>query len=108
MQQDADEVFSTVREADRHALITLAVAVLLVVVVVTLLVAGRLTRPIVRLTAAADAMSRGSFGDPIAEVGRDDEIGALARAIERMGMSIKVAVHRMRKQARAASRTRSG
>jgi methyl-accepting chemotaxis protein len=107
IQQDVDEVFSAVREADRHALITLGIAVP-VVALIALLVAGRLTRPIIGLTAAADAMSRGTFGESIDEVERGDEIGALARAIERMGMSIKVALHRMRTQARATSRARSG
>lgn len=99
VQQDEAEVFGAVDEADRYALVTVGVTIL-VVLVLALLLAGRLTRPIVSLTAAADAMSRGVFEEAIAETGRNDEIGALARAIERMGMSIKVAVHRMRTQSR--------
>jgi methyl-accepting chemotaxis protein len=103
VQQDADEVFGAVREADRHMLLTLGIAVP-VVAILAFLVAGQLTRPIVRLTAAADAMSRGLFSEHMKEGERGDEIGALARAIERMGMSIKVALHRMRTQARAKNK----
>lgn len=100
VQQDADEVFRAVQEADRHALITLAVAVP-VVIALAFFIAQRLTRPILRLTAAADAMSRGKFSQELVETERGDELGALARAIGRMGMSIKVAVHRLRTQAKA-------
>ena len=99
VQQDADEVFSAVDEADRYALVTVGITIA-VVLVLAFVLAGRLTRPIVSLTSAADSMSRGVFDETIAETDRNDEIGALARSIERMGMSIKVAVHRMRTQSR--------
>ena len=41
----------------------------------------------------------GQFQDAIPETGRGDEIGALARAIDRLGVSIRMAMDRLRKKA---------
>ena len=57
--------------------------------------ASRLTRPIRRLTRIADGISRGHLDSAIAEVKRSDEIGSLARAIERLRASVKLAVDRL-------------
>ncbi|WP_159441306.1 HAMP domain-containing protein [Desulfopila aestuarii] len=42
-------------------------------------------------------MSKGKLGAKIDECSRSDEIGALARAIERMGVSLQMAIDRLRK-----------
>ena len=57
--------------------------------------APRLTRPIRNLTEIADAISRGQLGDQIHEVDRSDEIGGLARAIDRLKMSVDLAMRRL-------------
>jgi HAMP domain-containing protein len=51
-------------------------------------------KPIIELVTAADTMSRGQLDVPI--VARtDDEIGELARSIERMRASLKAAITRL-------------
>lgn len=90
VQQDYADAFASVIAARRNALFLLAATVLLVIVVASLM-ARRLVRPIQSLTKAADDMSRGQLGVNISETARTDEIGALARAVERMGVSIKMA-----------------
>jgi HAMP domain-containing protein len=71
------------------------VLTLLSVALVAFLFAQRLTRPIRSLTRTADEISRGHLKATITEVNRSDEIGALARAIDRMRASIKVAMGRL-------------
>lgn len=95
VQQDESEVFRAVRDADRYALYLVSGTVV-VVVLLSLAVARRLTRPIVQLTAAADQLSRGILDVEVTAKDRRDEIGALARAVDRMGMSIKIATQRLR------------
>ena len=90
VQQDYADAFASVLAARRNALLLLAATVVLVVVVASLM-ARRLVKPIQSLTQAADDMSRGQLEVNISETARGDEIGALARSVERMGVSIKLA-----------------
>ncbi len=90
VQQDAGEAFAPLRQAQRNALIVLIATVVFVIAVASLM-ARRLVQPIESLTAAADSMSRGQLGTTIRGTERSDEIGALARSVERMGVSIKMA-----------------
>ena len=62
---------------------------------VSYLLAQRLTRPIRSLTRIADEISRGNLKASIPEAARSDEIGALARAVDRLGASIKAAMARL-------------
>ena len=93
-QQDFDEAYRPLRQANRHALILLGVTVVFVILVSYALAVG-FTRPIRRLTQIADGISRGNLGANIAEAQRSDEIGSLARAIERLRASVKLAVDRL-------------
>ena len=93
-QQDYEEAYRPLVDANRKALILLGVTVLFVVVV-SYVLASRLTRPIRRLTQISDGISRGNLAANIAEVKRSDEIGSLARAIERLRASVKLAVERL-------------
>lgn len=94
VQQDAAEAYALIAEANRNALVLL-VLTLLSVALVAFLFAQRLTRPIRSLTRTADEISRGHLKATITEVNRSDEIGALARAIDRMRASINVAMGRL-------------
>lgn len=94
VQQDAAEAYALIAEANRNALVLL-VLTLLFVGLVAFLLAQQLTRPIRSLTRTADEISRGHLKATVTEVNRSDEIGALARAIDRMGASIKVAMGRL-------------
>lgn len=97
VQQDYDDAFAPLLEARRNALILIACALALVVIVAYLL-SRQLASPIWELTAIAENISRGQFEAKIVGTGRRDEIGALARAIERMAVSIKMAFDRLRKK----------
>ena len=97
VQQDAAEAYRPANQAQSKALVLLGVT-LAAVFVVALFLAGRLATPIRQLTVIADEISRGKLGQTIGETRRNDEIGALARAIERMGVSLQIAMDRLRKR----------
>jgi len=101
VQQEVSEALAPVDAAIRGALMAVGVVAILALLASSLL-ARALTRPILRLTAAADAISRGETTVTIAEVQRGDEIGGLARAIERMRVSIEVAIKRLRRASESA------
>jgi len=93
-QQDYAEAYAVLRAANRNALALLVGSVLFVGVLASAL-APRLTRPIRNLTDIAEQISRGQLGTRIAEVDRTDEIGGLARAIDRLKTSVEVAMKRL-------------
>lgn len=101
IQQDEDEVFTLIRQANLFALILLAATVILVLVVATL--SGRaIVRPIKKLTETAEKISTGDLEVQI-DVSSKNEIGELAAAIGRMQDSIRIAIGRLRKARSAKS-----
>ncbi len=100
-QQDSAEAFESIAKANRNAIILLAVTLVLVVII-AFGVAQRLANPIRNLTKAADELSKGQLSTKIGETGRSDEIGDLAKAVERLGMSIKYAIDRMKRKSAPA------
>lgn len=96
-QQNVEEAYRLIKEENLKGIILL-VSSLLLVLVVGLLVSKRLTRPIQELTDVADQFSQGKLNLKIAGLTRQDEIGHLARAIERLGTSIRLAMERLQKQ----------
>jgi methyl-accepting chemotaxis protein len=101
VQQEKEEAFAAVNEAVRTAVIAVAMVAALALLA-SFLLARALTLPILRLTATADAISRGETSEPVAGAERGDEIGGLARAIERMRASIDLAMRRLRRGAGGA------
>lgn len=99
VQQNYAEAYAPVRTADRTALLLLVVTLVLATALAYGL-SNRLSRPIVQLTQVAEEMSRGQLGVNIPGTKRSDEIGAMARAIERMGISIQVAINKLRRKPR--------
>ncbi|OGR18959.1 MAG: hypothetical protein A2X81_17290 [Desulfobacterales bacterium GWB2_56_26] len=97
VQQDYKEAYAAADQAQRNALLLLLVT-LATVIVIAYLLARRLSTPIRNLTLIADEISRGNLNAVIKEKGRSDEIGALARAIDRMGVSLQMAFERLRKR----------
>lgn len=93
-QQDHAEAYVPIQEANRNALILLALT-LIVVTAIAYFFSQRLSRPIRDLTRIADEMSRGRVVPRMKEAERRDEIGNLARAIDRMGTSIRLAMDRL-------------
>jgi methyl-accepting chemotaxis protein len=97
VQQDYREAYAAADEAQRNALLLLVVTMITVVFVAYFL-ARRLSTPLRNLTLIAEEISRGNLSAEIRETERNDEIGALARAIERMGVSLQMAFDRLRKR----------
>lgn len=97
-QQDYDEAFAAIDVANRNALGLLLVT-LLAAGLLAYLLSQRISRPIKNLTRAAEEISRGKFNTAIPETQRQDEIGALAGAIERMSVSIRLAMDRLKMRA---------
>lgn len=97
VQQDYDEAFGEINRSNRQALI-LFVITLLLALLVAWFVSRQLANPIRRLTRVADEISRGDFSTEIKDVRRSDELGELARAVERLGISVKLATERLLRQ----------
>jgi HAMP domain-containing protein len=74
-------------------LITLCLAV---GVAVSIIIAGRTIRPLLDLKSIADEISRGHLDTPVS-FPSNDEIGQLARSLERMRASLKAAMVRLNK-----------
>lgn len=98
VEQERSEAFAAVERMEKDARNLILVTIALVFVV-ALLLGKRLSHPINELTVTAEKLSGGEFQVEIPETGRGDEIGALARAIERLGVSTQLAMNRLRKAA---------
>jgi len=94
VQQDLAEAYARITEANRIAL-ALLVVTLGLVGLVSWLLARQFVRPILSLTRIAEEISRGALSATIDEANRTDEIGGLARAIERLRASVKLAMERL-------------
>ena len=95
-QQDKEEAYASLQATTDAAERFLAVAAFLVTLM-SLIVSRWFTRPIQNLTSVADQISRGEVGARIDETSRSDEIGALARAIDRLQTSVRLALDRLKK-----------
>jgi methyl-accepting chemotaxis protein len=98
VEQDYDEAYAALRSMERNALILIVLTACLVSLV-AFFVGKQLSSPINQLTAIAHELSTGKFDVTIPQTARGDEIGSLARAIERLGISIHLAMDRLRKKA---------
>lgn len=99
-QQDYDEAFSAIAATNRNAIVML-VATLSVVLVVAYGVSRRVSQPIERLTRIANEASLANFSaveGNMSEKDRSDEIGELARSVERLAVSLRVAMGRLQKK----------
>ena len=88
----------TVEQEIRRALaqiVGLLAAVLVLAISMSIILSQNIVKPILRLTAVADSMSKGDLDTPVGISSRD-EIGNLAKSLERMRTSLKAAVIRLR------------
>ena len=98
IEQDYAEAYAALDSMERNARQLIAATTVLVAAIAFFL-SKRLTRPINHLTAVAQKLSSGQFQLAIPQTARGDEIGSLARAIERLGISIELAMDRLRRKA---------
>jgi methyl-accepting chemotaxis protein len=93
VQQNEEELFAPLRRA-----LALGGAILVASALVVALVARgastMLVRPILAMSLAADRMSTGDLEHPI-PAGRRDELGVLARSLERLRISLRAAISRL-------------
>ncbi len=95
VQQDYEEAYSDYLELKELSQYIIIVAIVLVLLI-SLLISANLASPIKKLTESANNFSKGRFGESIGYTDRNDEIGELAKAIERMGVSIRLALKRLK------------
>ena len=77
------------------AMIVIVAVILLAGIVISAVLVGVMTRPIRRLGHVADTMSKGDLDTPVSVgIESHDEIGDLARSLERMRSSLKAAMSR--------------
>ena len=98
IEQDYAEAYAPLERLEWGARLLVLVTSALVIAIAAML-GKALTRPITQLIGVAEQLSTGKFQDTIPGTGRGDEIGALARSIERLGVSIRLAMDRLRKKA---------
>jgi methyl-accepting chemotaxis protein len=96
VQIDEAEALQPVKETNRTMGVLLLIAAVLAATFAAI-AAPSFSRPLVRLTTIAEDMSRGHFDHEIPGTDRGDEIGALARSIERMTRSLRLAMDRLAK-----------
>ena len=96
-QQNYAEAYQLIKAENRKALYFLIVT-LVVVCMIAIFVSRSLTAPIRELTDIADKYSQGQLDLKISGLDRNDEIGQLSQAIERLGTSIRMAISRLQKK----------
>lgn len=97
-------VTNDVEAATRRALWLNILAVVIMgaaAVLLAVFTARRIVQPIEELVQAADKISLGQLDTPV-KAERNDEIGDLARALERMRLSLESAMERLRQRRRRA------
>jgi methyl-accepting chemotaxis protein len=94
IQQDEEELLAPLRETTALGL-ALLLAAALGVAMVARTASTMLVRPILALSEAADRMSIGDLDTPVA-VARTDELGVLGRSLERLRVSLRAAMERLR------------
>lgn len=94
IQQDEEELLAPLHETLTLGLALLAAAAI-VVAIIARAASAVLVRPILALSAAADRMSTGDLDTPI-PVERADELGVLGRSLDRLRISMRAAMARLR------------
>ncbi|PWQ96941.1 cache domain-containing protein [Leucothrix arctica] len=94
IQQDYDEVFQSVTDARRSAWLVIALTIL-AIALLAMFFSRELSSAIRKLTVLADDYSKGLFDKVNLGLTRSDEVGDLARAIDRMGKSIRIAISKL-------------
>jgi methyl-accepting chemotaxis protein len=95
VEQEYGEAFAPLTKMKTEGRLLIIITIALIVAIAYVL-GKALTRPINELTIIADKLSKGDFDVNLTQSERGDEIGSLARAIERLGISIKLAMDRLR------------
>lgn len=93
--QDYNDAYAQYFEARRDSL-TLLFITIIISGLIAYFMARMLAKPILNLTTIANDIRKGSFYSSIDESRRNDEIGELARSIEKMSISISIAFKKLK------------
>lgn len=88
-------VFTSPSDQIRSAATFIAIIVAIFTGIAAYQLADRLAKPLIQLTQVADRISLGEL-DAQVGIARGDEIGELAEAVERMQISLRAAIERLR------------
>ncbi len=94
--QDEAEATSSITQTQRIGIFILGITAILVILI-SLVAARRIVRPLRTLTDAADRISVGDL-DVVIDIRSGDELGALAEAITRMQESVRLSIERLRRR----------
>jgi HAMP domain-containing protein len=97
VQRDTDDILKSVVEF-RTTFIFILVFTIVITLFFALLFSAKITKPIEELTYIADAISKGELIDNRVTVSAKGEIGQLAKAFERMRVTMIKSFERLRKQ----------
>ncbi len=89
--QDYDDAYAVIEKSKQEAMLAGGVLAL-GIFLFSFLLSNNISRPINQLSAIAETYSKGQLDMDIPETNRSDEIGNLAKAIERLGSGMKVMV----------------
>ena len=92
-----EDWFTAIVRRVQWTIVGVTLVALIMAIAGAVVAARRLTRPIEELTEAANRISLGELDVPIA-VRTDDEIGTLGESLDRMRISLKQAIERLRKR----------
>lgn len=77
--------------------VLIAILFIVIAVIISFVFSGTIANPIVRLTKVADEISRGkNLDEKVPDVIRSDEIGALARSVDRLRASMEIMMRRIK------------
>ena len=94
---EKEKVMAEIYQLSLTAIIGAVITALISSLVLYFIINKLLLSPMNVLTEMAEKISRGKLNLKVSGVDRNDEIGALARSIERMGNGLRLAVERLRK-----------
>ena len=95
LTQDYQEAYGSLLRVSRVAQLLLVVSIIASIISAYLL-SKRLTQPVQELSAIAEEISRGQLSANIQGTQRKDEIGTIARSLERLKNSIDIALRKMK------------
>lgn len=95
---DKSKVMEQAESLKITGMIAALISALLTSLILYFTMARLFLTPIERLVKITDELSMGKLDSEIEETKRNDEIGILAKAIERMGVSIQLAIKRLEKK----------
>ncbi len=95
---DKDKAMAEIEALKLSGIIGMLISGLVCSLVIYLTMSRLLLAPINNLIATADEISKGKLDFEIKETARNDEIGLLAKAFERMGISIRMAMKKLQQK----------